>query len=319
MAEPTNLNGNVEDYGQVPQEDVNVSVYHKVGKTTTDSDGLYDNVDFVTDFDEYIVEFQKDGFYTIYKESPQSEVLDVVVNKDDGGTFPDDPTVFRADDFNTGDSIMLIWTASPFEYVAGYNVYRSNDLQEKFEKINVNLIDDISFLDTDLLPDTDYYYILETVSVNSATYMQGVTSRTAIVGPTRIIASEPEDDITVEAFIRVDSAKKGQEGERAVDGTSAWWGSKNSSGAWIEAVFDDSKQITGVYFKKRSLSAGILFAKLQYFDGTEWKDIQNVDYLQEIDYTFSGFLVQTDRVRIYVIKTEPLSETEIVDFKVYGF
>lgn len=319
MAEPTNLNGSVEDYGQVPQEDVNVSVYHKVGETTTDSDGLYDNIDFITDFDEYIVEFQKDGYYTIYEESPQSEVLDVVINKDDGGTSPDVPTVFRADDFNTGDSIMLTWTASPFDYVAGYNIYRSNDIQERFEKINDNLIDDISFLDTDLLSDNDYYYILGTVSANSATYMQGVTSRTAIVGPTRIIASEPEDDITIEAFIRVDSAKKGQEGERAVDGTSAWWGSKNSSGAWIEAVFDDPKQIIGVYFKKRSLSAGILFAKLQYFDGTEWKDIQNVDYLQEIDYTFSGFSVQTDRVRIYVIKTEPLSETEIVDFKVYGF
>jgi len=319
MAEPTDLNGSVKDQGQIPQEDVNVSVYHKVGEAVTDSNGLYDNVDYTTEFDDYIVEFNKDGFYTIYEDSPQGYVLDAVIQKNDGNTHPDIPTSFRATDFNTGDSIMLTWKASTFEYVAGYNVYRSDDIQERFEKININMIDDLSFLDTNLIPNKDYYYILEVVSANSQSYMQGRTSMTAIVGPSRIASVEAENDITVEAFIRIDSAKSGEEGEKAVDGNAmTWWGSQRGSDAWIEASFDENRQITDVYFRKRTLSTGILFAKLQYFDGVKWQDIQNVDYLQKIEYTFSGFSVYTDKVRIYVIKVEPLSETELTYFKVFG-
>jgi len=58
---------------------------------------------------------------------------------------------------------------------------------------------------------------------------------------------------------------------------------------------------------------------LQYFDGTSWVNIKSLDLLQEIEYTFDGFSVQTDRIRIYVTGTEPLTDTEIVQLKIYGF
>src|SRR4030042_56027 len=320
MAEPTNLNGNVKDYGQNPQENVDISVYKKIGDTLTDADGLYDNVDYSAEYNDYIIGFKKDGFYTIYADVPNDELLNIIIEKNDNHTYPDLPATFRAMDFNTGDSIILTWAASPFEYVSGYNVYRSDNIQEKFEKININLINDLSFIDIDLISNKDYYYILEIVSANSESYRQGITSRTSIVGPTRITPIEIDNDITIEAFIKIESAKTGQEADKAVDGNTNTWGeSKNGKGAWIEALFDENKQITSVYFKKRTLLTGILFAKLQYFDGIEWKDIQNVDYLQEIEYTFSGFSIQTNRIRIYIIKTEPLSETELTSFKVFGF
>lgn len=317
MSYLADLNGKVRDYGLVPLEGATVSVYRKVGEGITDSNGNYSDIE-QDEYSQYIVELSKDDYHTEYREFPLNGKLNANLSKIDP-TKPDVPTLFRANDFDTGDSIMLLWSETLFEYVAGYNIYRSNDFRGPFQQVNSGLINDTTYLDTGLEPGVSYYYILEVVSANSKCYRQGKTSRTSIIGPVIIEPHIVESDITLESSIKVDSTKVGREGNKAVDGNkNTWWESNRASGAWIESQFDDYKHISRFYFKKRSVSRGISFAVLQYYNDEKWVDIQNVNYLVTIDHMFTGFLVRTKRIRLYVSQTEPLTEAEISELKVYG-
>lgn len=318
MSYLSELHGNVKDFGDKNQDLVKISIYKKVGEVITDKDGNYSNVQY-DESENYVVRFEKDGFLTVYDNYPLNGKLNVVLPKADQ-SYPDSPNLFRAQDFLTGDSIMLIWGDSDFEYVSGYNIYRSTDLKDKFERVNVDIITEKSFLDTGVIPGVDYFYILEVISANSHNYFQGVSSRTAIVGPVNIIPSQVGQDLSSFAKVRIDSTKTNREGEKVFDGNpNTWWESTRGMGAWIEVCFDEEKYINKFYFRKKSVSRGITFATLQYWDGNKYINIEDVNYLRDMDYTFEKFLIKTNKVRLYVNKVEPLTETEITEIRVYGF
>lgn len=318
MSYLSELYGNVKDYGENPQESVKVSIYRKVGEAYTDIDGNYSNIKYL-DSEDHLVKFEKDDFYSAFKEYPLNGQLNVVLSKSDP-SYPNIPNFFRAQDFLTGDSVMLVWGNIEFDFIAGFNIYRTTDLTKPFDKININIIKESSFIDTGVTPGIDYYYILEVISANSQNYFQGVSVRTSIVGPVNIIPSQIEGDLTPFAKLKIDSTKTNREGEKLFDeNPNTWWESARGEGAWIELVFNEEKYINSFYFRKKSVSRGITFATLQFWNGTKFVDIQNVNYLREIDYTFKDFTVKTNRLRFFVKKTEHLTEAELVEVRVYGF
>jgi hypothetical protein len=93
-----------------------------------------------------------------------------------------------------------------------------------------------------------------------------------------------------------------------------------TNGAWIEILFENLTTVNGFYFKKVSLGQGILFARLEYWDEVNsiWVYLKRIDYLIEIEYIFKDFIVNTSKLRLYVEKVEPLSETQISKIIVYG-
>lgn len=318
MSYLSELHGNVKDFGDNSIDSVKISIYKKVGEVITDNNGNYENIKY-DESENYVVKFEKDGFLTIYDNYPLDGRLNIILPKSDQ-SYPDIPDFLRVQDFLTGDSVMLVWGDINFDYVAGYNIYRATDLTEKFERINVGIVTEKSFLDTGVIPGIDYFYILEVVSANSQNYFKGISARTAIVGPIKIMPSEIGTDLSSIAKIKIDSTKTNREGEKVFDeNPNTWWESTRGDGAWMEVCFNEEKYINKFYFKKRSSSRGITFATLQYWNGTNYIKIEDINYLRNIDHTFKNFLVRTNKIRLYVNKVESLTETEITEIRVYGF
>jgi hypothetical protein len=80
---------------------------------------------------------------------------------------PSPPHDLQAIKFSDGE-VVLVWGESDGEDMAGYNVYRSEDMDRDFEK--VDFVSQTRFYDTDLEYDMAYFY--QVVAVNS----QGIES-----------------------------------------------------------------------------------------------------------------------------------------------
>ena len=101
---------------------------------------------------------------------------------------------------------------------------------------------------------------------------------------------------------------------------NTWWESQRGKDAWIELIFEERKNINGFYFKKASISKGIIYGRLQYwdYDTGNWIDIEKLDFLVAIDYIFKNFIVNTDRIRLYIDDVEALTEAQISEIIIYG-
>ena len=77
------------------------------------------------------------------------------------------PTGLVAQPGTVGNTqVELTWNANTEFDLAGYNLYRSENDQD-YAKINVSIIATTSYFDTDVAPDTTYYYKLSALDSNS--------------------------------------------------------------------------------------------------------------------------------------------------------
>lgn len=314
-----NLNGDILDKDGNPIPNAKISLYRKVGEVFSDENGHYSDIVY-NETDNYMISCSKEEFYESNKEFSE-DITNFDLMKNDNLVEPPIPENIQVIDYQTGDSILINWTNVDFDFLAGYNIYRSNTIAGIFEKINENLITDNSYLDSNLENNIEYYYMLEVVSANNP-IGYGITSRSSILGPIIIEPLISLNDITEYVVkLKVDSTKTNREAEKILDGNEeAWWESQSGAGAWLELILDQKRNINGYYFKKPNIGQGILYATLQYWDYTSnnWVNIQNVDYLIDAEYTFENFLVNTDRIRLLINQVEPLSEAQISKVIIYG-
>jgi len=144
-----------------------------------------------------------------------------------------------------------------------------------------------------------------------------------IFGPIVIIpANNDLDDITDTVIkVKVDSTKTNKSIDKKFDNNdNTWWESQNGAGSWLQLNFNERKNVKGFYFKKPFIGIGILFATLQYWDYSlnDWSNIKKLNFFIEQEYLFKDFIVNTDKIRLYVKETEPLSETQISKITIYG-
>jgi hypothetical protein len=314
-----NLNGNILDKNGNPILNAKISLYRKIGEIFSDENGHYSNVVY-NETEDYIINCSKEDFFDNNKEFSE-ETTNFELMKNDNLVEPPIPENIQVIDYQTGDFISLNWTNVTFDFLAGYNIYRSDDINGIFEKINLNIIVDNNYIDSNLETFKEYFYILEVVSANNPIGI-GTISRSSIIGPITIKPLLSLNDITDYIIkLKVDSTKTSREAEKILDGNEdAYWESQSGEGSWLELIFDQKRNINGYYFKKPYIGKGILYATLQYWNYTDndWTNIQNVNYLIDIEYTFENFLVNTDRIRLFISQVESLSETQISKIIVYG-
>jgi len=312
-----NLNGSVTDHDGNPIANAKVSVYRKIGEIFTDINGDYSDINYA-DTNEFLVSSSKDEYFSENKDFSE-ERSDFILMKNDAAE-PPLPSNIQVTDYQTGDSILISWSDVLFDFVAGYNIYRSDSEKGVFERINDEIILDNNYIDTELESLKEYFYMLEVVSANNPV-SKGATSYSTIIGPIVVTPLSSFNDITnsVER-VKVDSTKTNREAEKIFDNNdSTWWESQSGAGSWVELVFDGLKNFSAFYFKKPSKN-GILFATLQYWNYTlnNWSNIQNLDYFVDTEYRFENFIVNSDRIRLYINNVEPLSESQISKIIVYG-
>jgi hypothetical protein len=317
-----NLNGNIVDHNGNPISNAKVSVYRKIGEAFSDENGNYVDVR-INDTNDYLVSCSKNEYYdniTIYS----SDTTNLTLMKNDDLIEPPLPENIQVIDNLDGNSISINWSTINFDFIAGYNIYKSDEIQGIFERINNELIVENSYIDSQIETFKKYYYMVEVVSANNP-IANGITSMSQIIGPIEIIpVNEDLIDIsnTVKK-IKVDSTKTNKTSDKVFNnggGTDTWWESQKGAGSWIEIVLNKRKNINGFYFKRPFIGIGILFGTLQYwnYESNDWSNIQKLNFFIEREYTFKDFMINTDRVRLYVNETESLSETQISDIVIYG-
>jgi hypothetical protein len=230
MAYIADLNGKISNYNGDPIEGSKISVYRKVGEILSDQDGNYSNIQY-EETEEYIVGCEKENYYTVHEEYPLNGLLNIILPKNDELVEPVVPPTFQIVDYETGNSVLITWEKPLFDFIRGYNIYRSENIQDIFEKVNNNIIIDDSYIDAGIEPFKDYYYILEVISANGYS-MRGETAMTSIAGPISVDPILQMEDITESIYkVKVDSTKTNKELEKLFDNNDdTWWESQRGEG-----------------------------------------------------------------------------------------
>lgn len=316
------LSGKVADHGNNPIPNAKISIFRKIGEVLTNENGEYSNIE-ISDKDEYLVQCTKDEYYNDSKDyTTEISNFSLMKKNEFEPPLPENIQVLDPQD---GNSIAINWSeVVNFDFIAGYNIYRSDEIQGIFERINNDLITENSYSDSDIETFKKYYYMLEVVSANNPT-TKGITSISQVIGPIEIFpVSDGLVDITgMVKKIKVDSTKTNRTSDKVFNngsGDDTWWESQNGNGAWLEIILNEKIGINGFYFRRPFIGKGVLFATLQYwnYDINNWSNIQNLNFFIAKDYIFKDFMVNTDRIRLYVNEAEPLSEAQISKIVVYG-
>lgn len=64
------------------------------------------------------------------------------------------------------NKVDLSWAQNDYETLAGYNIYRSEKADSGFKKINLSVVTDTSYTDTDVKPGVTYYYYFKVVNTD---------------------------------------------------------------------------------------------------------------------------------------------------------
>lgn len=64
------------------------------------------------------------------------------------------------------NKVDLSWAQNDYETLAGYNIYRSEKADSGFKKINLSVVTDTSYTDTDVRPGVTYYYYFKVVNTD---------------------------------------------------------------------------------------------------------------------------------------------------------
>lgn len=64
------------------------------------------------------------------------------------------------------NKVELSWAQNDYETLAGYNIYRSKNETSGFEKLNLSVLTDNSYTDTDVEPGVTYYYYFKVVNTD---------------------------------------------------------------------------------------------------------------------------------------------------------
>lgn len=64
------------------------------------------------------------------------------------------------------NKVDLSWAQNDYETLAGYNIYRSEKADSDFKKINLSVVTDTSYTDTDVKPGVTYYYYFKVVNTD---------------------------------------------------------------------------------------------------------------------------------------------------------
>lgn len=64
------------------------------------------------------------------------------------------------------NKVDLSWAQNDYETLAGYNIYRSEKADSGFKKINISVVTDTSYTDTDVKPGVTYYYYFKVVNTD---------------------------------------------------------------------------------------------------------------------------------------------------------
>lgn len=64
------------------------------------------------------------------------------------------------------NKVELSWAQNDYETLAGYNIYRSEKADSGFKKINLSVVTDTSYTDTDVKPGVTYYYYFKVVNTD---------------------------------------------------------------------------------------------------------------------------------------------------------
>lgn len=64
------------------------------------------------------------------------------------------------------NKVDLSWAQNDYETLAGYNIYRSTSENSGFKKINLSILTDTEYTDTDVLPGVTYYYYFKVVNTD---------------------------------------------------------------------------------------------------------------------------------------------------------
>jgi hypothetical protein len=62
-----------------------------------------------------------------------------------------------------GDTVHITWSANPEPDIAGYNIYRSTSSGYPYSKLNSTLLEDTSYVDTDVTGGNIYYYVVTAI------------------------------------------------------------------------------------------------------------------------------------------------------------
>lgn len=336
-----NLKGNIIDRSGNPIPNAKISIFRKIGEVLTDENGDYSNIE-ISDRNEYLIQSTKNEYYDNNITYVSDSTNLTLIKKDD---FIEPPlpeniqiielveNVYNEVEYNEGEvkySILINWSMVNFDFIVGYNIYRGDEIQSVFERINDKLITENTYKDLQIELFKDYYYVLEVVSANNP-INEGITSQiigtsiSQVIGPIKIVPKNDEliDITNIVKKIKVDSTKTNRNADKILnndDSDDTWWESQNGSGAWIEIILNEKKYINGFYFRRPFLGIGILFATLQYwnYELNDWSNIQDLNFFIEQEYTFKNFIINTDRIRLYIKESEPLSEAQISKIIVYG-
>lgn len=130
------------------------------------SDGEYLKIDSVSSesysYDDPSITLDKKYLYKI-------RAIDIYGNLSDfsdsviatASLRPDIPTGLDSKVFSA--TAFLFWEVHPSPHVTGYNLYRANTEDGEYIKINSELIDEITYIDSSLNDGTEYYYTLTAV------------------------------------------------------------------------------------------------------------------------------------------------------------
>lgn len=64
------------------------------------------------------------------------------------------------------NKVDLSWAQNDYETLAGYNIYRSERADSGFKKINLSVVTDTSYTDTDVKPGVTYYYYFKVANTD---------------------------------------------------------------------------------------------------------------------------------------------------------
>jgi hypothetical protein len=151
--------------------------------------------------------FKLVAFDEVPNYSPRSSVVSAVTLDE---SPPAAPTGLRVSGTEF-DSLELSWNNNPEHDLAGYDLFRGSSPTDSFIQVNLNIITDEQYLDTDLSEDTTYYYKLKAVddSGRISEFSDAASGRT-LVGPREpgiknavadfSIAEDSYDDSTVKLY-----------------------------------------------------------------------------------------------------------------------